>query len=303
MNKIIVIVGPTASGKTDLSIKLASHLNTEIISADSLQIYKEFNICTSKPSIEQMKQIKHHLIGHISVTQDYSVFSFVKDAEKCISEISKKNKVPVIVGGTGLYIDALTKNFQLVENRYEDFTSDIKNEDLYNILVKLDPVSTKYINKNDFKRLRNAINFYKKNNRSIYTQKQNTDSAKKKFEILKFGLNFKDRKKLYDRINLRVDEMLSQGLLDEINKVRKMKVSKTASAAIGFNDLLPFFEGHDLNDLIEKMKQKTRRYAKRQITWFKKCNDTNWILADDGYDLNDILDKVYEQKFHIQNEN
>jgi len=303
MNKIIVIVGPTASGKTDLSIKLASHLNTEIVSADSLQIYKEFNICTSKPSIEQMKQIKHHLIGHISVTQDYSVFSFVKDAEKCISEISKKNKVPVIVGGTGLYIDALTKNFQLVENRYEDFTSDIKNEDLYNILVKLDPVSTKYINKNDFKRLRNAINFYKKNNRSIYTQKQNTDSAEKKFEILKFGLNFKDRKKLYDRINLRVDEMLIHGLLDEINKVRKMKVSKTASAAIGFNDLLPYFEGHDLNNLIEKMKQKTRRYAKRQITWFKKCNDTNWILADDGYDLNDILDKVYEQKFHIQNEN
>ena len=303
MNKIIVIVGPTASGKTDLSIKLASHLNTEIISADSLQIYKEFNICTSKPSIEQMKQIKHHLIGHISVTQDYSVFSFVKDAEKCISEISKKNKVPIIVGGTGLYIDALTKNFQLVENRYEDFTSDIKNEDLHNILFELDPVSAKYINKNDFKRLRNAINFYKKNNRSIYTQKQNTDSAKKKFEILKFGLNFKDRKKLYDRINLRVDEMLSQGLLDEINKVRKMKVSKTASAAIGFNDLLPFFEGHDLNDLIEKMKQKTRRYAKRQITWFKKCNDTNWIFADNGYDLDNILNKIYEEKFNIQNEN
>ena len=303
MNKIIVIVGPTASGKTDLSIKLASHLNTEIISADSLQIYKEFNICTSKPSIEQMKQIKHHLIGHISVTQDYSVFSFVKDAEKCISEISKKNKVPIIVGGTGLYIDALTKNFQLVENRYEDFTSDIKNEDLYNILFELDPVSYKYINKNDFKRLRNAINFYKKNNRSIYTQKQNTDSAEKKFEILKFGLNFKDRKKLYDRINLRVDEMLNHGLLDEIDKVRKMKVSKTASAAIGFNDLLPFFEGHDLNDLIEKMKQKTRRYAKRQITWFKKCDNTNWIFADNGYDLDNILNKIYEEKFNIQNEN
>lgn len=301
MNKIIVIVGPTASGKTDLSIQLASCLNSEIISADSLQIYKEFNICTSKPSLNQMRKIKHHLIGHISVTQDYSVFSFVKDAEKCISEISKKNKIPIIVGGTGLYIDALTKNFQLVENKYEDYTSNIEDKNLYAVLSKLDPISAEYINKNDFKRLKNAINFYKKNNKSIYTQKQNTDSSKDKFEILKFGLNFKNRQKLYNRINLRVDKMLEKGLLNEIDEVRKMNVSKTASAAIGFNDLLPYFDGHNLDDLIEKMKQKTRRYAKRQITWFKKCEVTNWIFADDGYNLNNILDKIYEKKFHIQN--
>lgn len=302
MNKIIVIVGPTASGKTDLSVKLASRLNSEIISADSLQVYKEFNICTSKPSIDQMKQVTHHLIGHVSVTQEYSVFSFVKDAEKCISEISKKNKVPIIVGGTGLYIDALIKNFQLVENKYEDYTSDIKNENLYNVLLKLDPISAKYINGKDFKRLRNAINFYKKNKKTIYTQKQNTDSAKPRFEILKFGLNFKDRKKLYNRINSRVDEMLEKGLLNEINEVRKMNVSKTASAAIGFNDLLPYFDGYNLDELVEKMKQKTRRYAKRQITWFKRCDVTNWIFVDEGYDLNDILDKIYQEKFHVQND-
>ena len=232
MNKIIVIVGPTASGKTDLSIKLASYLNSEIVSADSLQIYKEFNICTSKPSLDQMRKIKHHLIGHISVTRDYSVFSFVKDAEKCISEISKKNKIPIIVGGTGLYIDALTKNFQLVENKCEDYTSNIEDKNLYAVLSELDPISAEYINKNDFKRLRNAINFYKKNNKSIYTQKQNTDSSKGKFAILKFGLNFNNRQKLYDRINLRVDKMLEKGLLNEIDEVRKLNVSKTASAAI-----------------------------------------------------------------------
>ena len=303
MNKIIVIVGPTASGKTDLSVELANRLNSEIISADSLQIYKEFNICTSKPSPEQMKQVNHHLIGHVSVTQEYSVFSFIKDAEKCIFEISKRNKVPIIVGGTGLYIDALTKNFQLVENKYEDYTSDIKNEDLYNILLELDPISAKYINENDFKRLRNAINFYKNNKKYIYTQKQNPYSAEPRFEILKFGLNFKDRKKLYDRINLRVDKMLEKGLLNEIDEVRKMNVSKTASAAIGYNDLLPYFDGYDLDDLIEKMKQKTRRYAKRQITWFKKCDITNWIFIDDGYDLNDILNKIHQKSFHIQNDN
>lgn len=294
--KIIVIVGPTASGKTDFAIKTAEKINGEIISADSLQVYKEFSICTSKPTKEQLKRVKHHLIGHIPVSSEYSVYSFVQDAKQKIKEIINNKKTPIITGGTGLYIDALINNFQFEnssceENNNIDILSDTageveeNNKNLYEILKNLDPLSAKYINQNDTKRISHAINFFNKFGFSIYNQKINTEKNKfkynKEFEIIKLGLNFKNRDILYDRINKRVDSMLQNGLLEEINYVRKLEVSKTASAAIGYKELLPYFKGETtLYQAIEKIKQQTRRYAKRQITWFKRSPITKWIFKD-----------------------
>ena len=305
--KLIVIIGPTASGKTDLAIEIAEKIGGEIISADSLQVYKEFSICTSKPTKEQLERVKHHLIGHISVSSEYSVYSFVQEARQKIKEIINNKKTPIIVGGTGLYIDALINNFQFEnssceENNNNKFllkpktnilpddaeknTSNFENnKNLYEILQKLDPLSAEYINQNDLKRISHAINFFNKFGFSIYNQKINTEKNKfkynKEFEIIKLGLNFKNRDILYDRINKRVDSMLQNGLLEEINFVRKLKVSKTASAAIGYKELLPYLNGETtLYQAIEKIKQQTRRYAKRQITWFKRCPITKWILKD-----------------------
>ena len=297
--KIIVIVGPTASGKTEFAIETAEKIGGEIISADSLQIYKEFSICTSKPTKEQLKRVKHNLIGHISVSSEYSVYSFVQDAKQKIKEIINNKKTPIVTGGTGLYIDALINDFQFEnssceENNNIDILSgnageitEENNKNLYEILKKLDPLSAKYINQNDIKRINHAINFFNKFGFSIYNQKINTEKIKleseikKEFEVIKLGLNFKNRDILYDRINKRVDLMLQNGLLEEINCVRKLEVSKTASAAIGYKELLPYFKGETtLYQAIEKIKQQTRRYAKRQITWFKRSPITKWIFKD-----------------------
>ena len=295
--KIIVIVGPTASGKTEFAIETAEKINGEIISADSLQVYKEFSICTSKPTKEQLKRVKHNLIGHISVSSEYSVYSFVQDAKQKIKEVINNKKTPIIAGGTGLYIDALINDFQFENSSCEkniDILSSAagevteeNNQNLYEILKKLDPLSAKYINQNDTKRISHAINFFNKFGFSIYNQKINTEKIKleseikKEFEVIKLGLNFKNRDILYERINKRVDLMLQNGLLEEINHVRKLEVSKTASAAIGYKELLPYFKGETtLYQAIEKIKQQTRRYAKRQITWFKRCPITKWIFKD-----------------------
>ena len=300
MHKIIVIVGPTASGKTDLSIDIAKRIGSEIVSADSLQIYKDFHICTSKPSIDQLKVVKHHLIGHIPISSEYSVFQFVSEAKKCIEIIASSGRIPIIVGGTGLWIDALVNNFQFERFKCNHELLD-QNLDLYSELKKIDPISAQNINKNDHKRLSHAISFFKTFGFSICEQKNRTLQASKNYKVLKIGINFKDRQLLYDRINKRVDKMIENGLLDEIQKVKNMKVSKTASAAIGYKEFLPYFDGKiTLNDAINNVKQQTRRYAKRQITWFKRCPITNWFFLDEIENYNGIFSKICELGFDKQ---
>ena len=302
MYKIIVIVGPTCSGKTDLSIEVAKRIGSEIVSADSLQIYKEFSICTSKPTEYQMNLVKHHLIGHVHVSSEYSVFKFLTEASEIIEKISLLGKVPVIVGGTGLWIDALVNNFQLetFKCNHEIFNN---NMDLYEELKKVDPVSAENINKNDHKRISHALSFFKTFGFSISEQKNKTLKSEKKYEVLKIGLNFKDRNLLYDRINKRVDKMIENGLLDEIKKVKEMNLSKTSSAAIGYKEFLPYFDGKiSLNDAISNVKRQTRRYAKRQITWFKRCHITKWFFLDEIENYEVIISKIFELKFNEQNE-
>ena len=186
MCKIIVIVGPTASGKTNLSIDIAKRIGSEIISADSLQVYKEFNICTSKPTENQLKIVKHHLIGNIPVSSEYSVFNFISEAKKHIEIISSLGKVPIIVGGTGLWIDALVNNFQFEKSKCNYELLD-NNLDLYSELKKIDPISAQNINKNDHKRLSRAISFFKTFGFSICEQKNKTLKASKNYEVLTAG--------------------------------------------------------------------------------------------------------------------
>ena len=295
LTKIIVIVGPTCSGKTDFSVRLAEKIKSEIISADSLQVYKEFSICTSKPTFEQLQKVKHHLIGHISVCEEYNVSRFVKEAEEKIKEISQKGMIPIIVGGTGLYIDALVNNFQFHKFTCENHLEGANNETLYNELIKIDPESARTIDKNDTRRLSRAVNFFKKFGFPISKQKEDTTLSEKKYDTIKIGLNFKDRNILYESINARVNEMVKNGLVEEVDRVRTLDVSKTASAAIGYKELLPYFEHQiSLKDAIDKIKQETRRYAKRQITWFKRCKITKWHFLDetkniDGININDVI--------------
>ena len=302
MYKIIVIVGPTSSGKTDLSIEIARRIGSEIISADSLQIYKEFSICTSKPTDCQMNLVKHHLIGHINVSSEYSVFNFLSEAKEKIEKISSLGKVPIIAGGTGLWIDALLNNFQLEKFKCSNDLLD-NNMDLYDELIKVDPIGAKNINKNDLKGISHALSFFKTFGFSISEQRNKTLKTKKLYEVLKIGINFKNRNLLYDKINKRVDKMIENGLLDEIQKVKKMNLSKTSSAAIGYKEFLPYFDGQiNLDDAINNVKKQTRRYAKRQITWFKRCPITNWFFLDEIENYEVIISKIFELGFNEQNQ-
>lgn len=299
--KIIVIVGPTCSGKTDLSIEISKEIKSEIISADSLQVYKEFSICTSKPTTEQLNVVKHHLIGSVSVTEEYSVCRFLKESKEKIREISIRSMVPVIVGGTGLYIDALIKNFQFEGSKCENKV-EFDDKDLYYELKKVDPLSANIIGRNDYKRLSRALSFFNKFGFSITEQKRKTLESECEYKVLKIGINFKDRKKLYEKINLRVDKMLENGILDEVNRVRKLKISKTASAAIGYKELIPYFKYKmTLAEAIDKIKQETRRYSKRQITWFKRCKMTNWFFLDEMKDTSVIFKLIRNSGFDVQN--
>ncbi len=295
---IVSVVGPTASGKTSLAVKLAKKYDGEIISADSMQIYKGMQIATAKPDADEMEGIKHHLIDFVSPQETYSVAMFVRDAAKCVSDILNRNKLPFIVGGTGLYVDSFLNNINFSEeNRNEKITSELRKiyeesgiDVLLDMLAEIDKKSALRLKdgKNP-KRIIRAIEFYKTTGITISEQIENSKRVKSPYRAVKIGLNFRDRQKLYDKINKRVDLMLEKGLLDEAKQVLEGRLSLTSVKAIGFKELIPYFDGEkSLEECVENLKRETRRYAKRQITWFKRDAGINWLYADDyksEYDL------------------
>lgn len=285
---IICIVGPTASGKTDLAINIAKKIDSEIISADSMQIYKEFNISTAKPTLKQMRQIKHHCINIASVSESFSVVKYISLAKEIINDIFSRGKIPIICGGTGLYIDCLIKNVpfemgetsSLIRNKVLNYMDVNGTEYFFNKLKKIDPKSAQKININDRKRICRAIEFYYTNGYPIYRQTQNTLKSDSCYNVCKIGLNFNSRSMLYDRINKRVDLMVQNGILDEVSSINN--IGDTAKFSIGYKELLPFINSQSsLDDCIEKLKMETRRYAKRQITWFKRDNSIKWFNVDE----------------------
>lgn len=292
---IIVITGPTCVGKTKLSIELSKRLNGEIINADSTQIYRNLDIATAKIKEEEKENIPHHLFDIKSITEDYAVFDYQKDARDKIDDIIKRQKTPILVGGTGLYIKAALYDYKFdVRDKFN--YDNLTNEQLYDKVIKLDPNNKIHINNR--KRLENALN-YMELNHTAFSEKEKTDRLL--YDTLFIGLTT-DRKILYERINNRVYKMIDEGLIDEAKKIFDSNIrTKAVMTPIGYKELFPYFEGSKkLNECISTIQKNSRHYAKRQYTWFKHQMDIKWFEVDfDNFDntVNLVLDYIcYSQK-------
>ncbi len=275
MKKIIVIVGPTAVGKTKLSIALAKYFKGEIINADSTQIYKGLNIATAKIKKEEKENVIHHLINIKSLEEDYTVYHYQQDSRKVIKKILNNKKTPIMVGGTGLYIKASLYNYQFKKNLKKNDYSNYSCEELYQMLLKKHPKIK--IHPNNRKRIERALDYYEPNYKR---------GNELKYDALFIGLTV-ERKQLYERINNRVDQMITQGLIDEARKIYDLKIrSKAVMTPIGYKELFEYFDGDiSLDESIELIKQRSRRYAKRQYTWFNNQMDINWFEVNyDNFD-------------------
>ncbi len=302
MKKLFVIVGPTASGKTSLSIELAKIYDGEIVSADSMQIYRGMNIATAKPTKEEMQGIKHHLIGFLDADQSYSVGKYVDDAKYAVEDIISRDKFPILCGGTGLYIDSFLNGIEFIDNSSDpDLRAELNKigeekgiDSLLNILLEIDPYSYRRLfEERNQKRIVRAIEFYKTTGITITEQIENSKSNDPEYNYMIFGLKAFDRQFLYDRINKRVDIMVKNGLVEEAEKVLKSDLSETASKAIGYKQLKPYFEGSaSLEECIDKIKTETRHYAKRQLTWFRRNNNINWINIDELKSIDEQIDYI-----------
>lgn len=285
---VIVITGPTAVGKTKLSVELAKKLNGEIINADSTQVYKDLNIATAKIKEEEKEGIIHHLFDIKNIEEDYTVFDYQKDARKKINEILKKGKTPILVGGTGLYIKACLYDykFEIEENKNE--YENLSNEEIYERLKSIDENIDIHINNR--KRLVNALN-YCENNNKLFSEKEKTNKIL--YDTLFIGLTT-DRKILYERINKRVDVMVSDGLLEEAKKIYDSNIrTKAVMTPIGYKELFPYFGNNkSLEECLELIKQNSRKYAKRQYTWFNNQMDINWFNTDFN-NFDNTIEEVY----------
>lgn len=284
--KVIVICGPTASGKTGLSIELAKKINGEIISCDSMQIYKDMTIGTAKPTPEEMQGIPHYLIDFVSPDERYSVADFQKDAEKAIAEILKKGKVPIVVGGTGLYVDTLIYHIQYPEIKTDlDYRQKLEEmiekqglELAYQKAMQIDSEATMKISNNDKKRIMRILEIYHQTGKTKTKLEAESRKEEPPYQYLVYAIEM-DREKLYDRINQRVDIMIEQGLIEEVqNLIKKYNYFPTSMQGLGYKEVVSYLQGNmTKEEMINVLKQETRRYAKRQLTWFRKNKEINWI--------------------------
>ena len=293
--KVIVICGPTASGKTALSIELAKRINGEIISCDSMQIYKEMDIGTAKPTIEEMQGIKHYLIDFVSPDERYSVADYKKDAKIAIKEIFQKGKVPIIVGGTGLYVDSLIYEIEYPNIEFdEEYRKKLEQiaecdglEKLYQQAKKIDPDAIQKISPNDKKRILRILEIYHATGRNKTEQERESRKKELEYDYKVYALDW-EREKLYERINKRVDIMLEQGLIEEVKQIyQKYEKFPTAMQGLGYKEVVEYLDKKiTKEEMIEKIKQETRRYAKRQLTWFRKNKQTIWLDAQNELENN-----------------
>ncbi len=288
--KVIVICGPTASGKTKLSIEVAKLVNGEIVSADSMQIYKDMTIGTAKPTTEEMQGIKHYLIDFVSPDKRYSVAEYKNDATNAIEEIISKGKTPIVVGGTGLYVNSLIYEIEYpsveLDTNYRKKLEEIAEKEgldrLYEMAMKVDKLAMKKISQNDKKRICRVLEIYHATGKTKTQIEIESRANEPKYDYLVFGISM-DREKLYDRINKRVDIMIEDGLIDEVKEVlNKYDDFPTAMQGLGYKEVVEYINGDTTKEeMIEKIKMETRRYAKRQLTWFRRYDNITWI---DGLD-------------------
>lgn len=310
--KILAVVGPTASGKSALAIELAKRLNGEIICCDSMQIYKQMNIGTAKPTEDEQKQVVHHLFDFADPSQSFSCADYIPLAENAVEDILSCGKMPIFCGGTGLYLDrflsgaefeetAIDENFR---REMETFALEFGNEALHEKLREIDPISADEIHMNNVKRVIRALEIYKTSGRTKSEIDRESKTHEPRYESIQVGIRYEDREVLYDRINRRVDLMMEAGLLSETKDLLDAGIfekNATAAQAIGYKELIGFFNGEKtLIEAVEELKMATRRYAKRQMTWFNSHGDVSWICADGKtfLEISDIAESIIKSKMN-----
>ncbi len=304
MEKVVVICGPTASGKTSLSIELAKKINGQIISADSMQIYDEMDIGTAKPTKEEMQGIKHYLIGNVKPTNRYSVSEYKKDATNAIEETIQDNKFPIIVGGTGLYVNSLIYGIDYPEietdleyrKKLEEIAEKEGLNKLYNMAKEIDEKAMEKISPNDQKRILRVLEIYNQTGKTKTELEIESRKNGVKYDFRVFAIDM-PREILYERINKRVDIMFENGLLEEVKRLYKKYGEElyTSIQAIGYKEVIDYINGkYTKEEMIEKIKMETRRYAKRQLTWFRKIENITWLngVNDTQSNIDIILENL-----------
>lgn len=297
--KLIVIIGPTGIGKTSLSLEIAKEIDGEIISADSMQIYKYMNIGTAKVEKDEMQMVTHHLVDFLRPDEDFSVSDYRENAKEKITMINRKNKVPILVGGTGLYVNSLVYdlNFTKVASdesiraRLEKEKDQLGKEYIFDILKDVDPKSAEKINVNDIKRVIRAIEIYEITDKPMSEHNNNFRKLNHDYDLIMIGLNM-DREKLYNRINQRVDLMIESGLVEEVKGLLDMGYGKDliSMQAIGYKEIIMYLYGEITFDIaLEMIKKASRNYAKRQLTWFRRDDRIEWFNIDEYDNLNKLV--------------
>lgn len=286
--RLIAVVGPTASGKTALAVELAKKFDGEVISADSMQVYREMQVATAKPTKGEMQGIPHHLIDYVEPEEPYSLARYVEDAKAAIADVASRGKLPVLAGGTGLYVDTLLENRDLGNaGENEEFRRGLYalaeekgNGYLLELLWKEDPETAKKLHENNLIRVVRALEVCRTAGMTMSELQRKSRETETPYDCCRIGIAYRDRQVLYDRINLRVDRMLEAGLCEE---ARQFFASgkQTAAQAIGYKELKPWLDGEcTLEEAADRLKQATRRYAKRQLTWFRKDPGIHWVFPD-----------------------
>lgn len=287
--KLAMVIGPTASGKTALAVRLAQRLNGEVISADSMQIYADMRIGTARPTAAEMQGIPHHLLGVLPLTQSYSVAQYTADANRCIADITARGRLPIVAGGTGLYVSSLADGLIFTETRCDESLRAELNrraqteggEVLLRELAQFDPESAARLHPHNVGRIIRAIEIYRTSGITMTEQLRRSRANPPKWNLAMIGLTFRDRQKLYDRINRRVDQMLADGLEEEARRVLVQPGGATALQAIGYKELAPYLDGRcSRAEAVENLKKATRHYAKRQLTWFRRDDRIHWLELD-----------------------
>ena len=302
---LIVLTGPTAAGKTHLSIALARAVNGEIISADSMQVYKYMDIGSAKIRPEEMQGVKHYLVDELLPEEEFHIVKFQQMAKAAMEEIYAKGKVPILVGGTGFYIQAVTKDIDFTQadqeagyrRELEQLAAEKGNDYLHTMLQEVDPVSAKEIHANNVKRVIRALEFYHQNQSPISAHNQEQKEHETPYNLAYFVLNV-PRELLYKRIDDRIDEMLEEGLLEEVEQLKKRGCHRgmVSMQGLGYKEILAYLEGeYPLEEAVRVLKRDTRHFAKRQLTWFRREKETIWINKDE-FDYNEdlILERMVE---------
>ena len=299
-----IIAGPTASGKTALAIALAKQIGGEVVSADSMQVYRDVAVGTARPTEEEMDGVPHHLLGFLPLDAVYSVARYMEDADRAFQDVYRRGRTPVMCGGTGLYIQSFMENIQLFEEPSnpelrQALTAQAEREGGEALLERLrdiDPETAVRLHSNDLHRIIRALEVYETTGMTITEQNARSHAVPSPYTPCLFVLDFRDRQRLYDRINLRVDKMLENGLLEEAERVLATNPECTVTQAIGYKEFGAYFEGvSSLEEAAEKLKQQSRRYAKRQLSWFRRMKEAHTVYVDDYASSEELAKAVCEQ--------